>query len=208
MDDLRHLLQVGLGQMHLSLDATVQDRLVQYLQLLHKWNKTYNLTAVREIRPMVSRHLLDSLSVLPFLEGRRVLDIGTGAGLPGLPLALARPDCHFVLLDSNHKKTRFLVQTCGSLGLENVEIIQERIEKFQPAEKFDTLVSRAFASLGDFIQGTAHLAHSEIRWLAMKGQYPEAELAVLPGFVQVVSSNKLLVPDTEGQRHVIVLTVK
>ncbi len=201
-------MQAGLEQMRLSISSSVQDQLVQYLELLHKWNKTYNLTAVREPGQMVARHLLDSLSILPYVKGARVLDVGSGPGLPGLPLALVRPDLHCVLLDSNHKKTRFLVQTCASLGMENIEIIHNRIEKFQPDEKFDTLVSRAFASLREFVQRTAHLSHPDIRWLAMKGRYPAEELAELPGLVQVESINKLPVPDTEGERHVIVLSHK
>lgn len=191
--------------MGLSIAPTVQNQLVQYLESLHKWNKIHNLTAVREPLQMVARHLLDSLSILPHINGVRLLDVGTGPGLPGLPLALVRPDLEVTLLDSNNKKTQFLVQTCASLGMENVEIIQNRIEKFQPDEKFDTLVSRAFASLKDFIQGTAHLSHPNIRWLAMKGQHPTEEIAELPEFVQVESIKKLIVPDTEGERHVIVL---
>lgn len=205
MEDLKQRLQVGLEQMRLTIAPSVQGQLVQYLEHIHKWNKVHNLTAVRDPRQMVSRHLLDSLSILPHVKGSRLLDIGTGAGLPGIPLALARPDLHVTLLDSNQKKTRFLVQTCASLGMENVEIIQNRIEKFQPDEKFDTLVSRAFASLRDFVEGTAHLSHPNIRWLAMKGQHPTEELAELPEFVQVESIINLTVPDTEGERHVIVL---
>jgi len=208
LDDLKQQLQVGLQQMGLSIAPSVQGQLVQYLEHLQKWNKVHNLTAVRDPRQMVARHLLDSLSILPHIKGKRLLDIGTGAGLPGIPLALVRPDLQVALLDSNQKKTRFLVQTCASLGLENVEIIQNRIEKFQPDEKFDTLVSRAFASLKEFIEGTAHLSHPNIRWLAMKGRRPTEELAALPDFVQVESVIKLSVPDTEGERHVIVLAPK
>jgi 16S rRNA (guanine527-N7)-methyltransferase len=206
LDELRQLLHAGLEQMGIKIEPSVQEQLVRYLELLHKWNKTYNLTAVREPRLMVSRHLLDSLSIVSHIKGVRLMDIGSGAGLPGIPLALARPDIQCLLLDSNQKKTRFLVQTVASLGLENVEIIQNRIEKFQPDEKLDTLVSRAFASLRDFVLGTAHLSHPNIRWLAMKGRYPTEEIAELPDFVQVESITKLTVPDTEGERHIIVLT--
>jgi len=205
LDDLKQQLQTGLVQMGISIAPSVQAQLLEYLQHLHKWNKIHNLTAVRDPGKMVARHLLDSLSLLPYIKGNRVLDVGTGAGLPGLPLALAMPDKKFTLLDSNLKKTQFLVQTCAALGTENTEIIQNRIEKFQPDEKFDTLVSRAFASLGDLVQATAHLSHGKICWLAMKGRYPKEEIEALPGNVQVESVINLSVPDTEGERRVIVL---
>ena len=134
-----------------ALPADAQARLLAYVHLLEKWNRTYNLTAVRAPEQMIPRHLLDSLAILPYLQGQRVLDMGTGAGLPGIPLAMARPDLDFVLLDSNAKKTRFVTQACAELGLKNIEITQERVEKYQPARPFDTLVSRAFSTIADML---------------------------------------------------------
>lgn len=206
--DLLRQLQEGSRALGLELGPGVADRLIGYLNLLVKWNRTYNLTAVRDPVEMVSKHLLDSLAILPWVRGPRVLDVGTGPGLPGLPLAIARPDWQVALLDSNRKKTGFLVQAAATLGLENVEIIRERVEQFRPPKKFDTLTSRAFATLAEFTAASAHLLTDNGRWLAMKGVYPEDEIAALPETVAVVEAKALQVPGVRGERHIVVMQAR
>ena len=205
-----HLLQLQDGIKALELDPGpgAIARLLDYLELLIKWNRIHNLTAIRDPGEMVSKHLLDSLSILPWVQGPRVLDIGSGPGLPGLPLAIVRPDWQVLLLDSNRKKTGFLVQVVASLGLENVEIIRERAEQFRPPEKFDTLTSRAFATLAEFTGCSAHLLAENGRWLAMKGMYPQEEIAALPESVQLVEAKALQVPGVRGERHIIVMQAR
>jgi len=201
---LEKRLQQGLREMGLELPPTAVEKLLNFLQLLDKWNKSYNLTAVRDPEQMVPRHLLDSLSVLPYLQGPRVLDIGTGAGLPGIPLALARPDIEFTLLDSNAKKTRFITQALHELGLKNVAVAQERVEKFHPAEKFDTLIARAFASIPDMLAASRHLCAPHGRFLLMKGVFPREELAaVTDGFRSEVKA--LTIPGLDAARHLVIL---
>ena len=201
---LEKRLQQGLRDMGLVLPPPVVEKLLNFLDLLEKWNEAYNLTAVRDPEQMVPRHLLDSLSVLPYLQGRRVLDIGTGAGLPGIPLALARPELDFTLLDSNAKKTRFATQALHELGLKNVAVVQERVEKFHPAEKFDTLIARAFASIPDMLAASRHLCAPHGRFLAMKGVFPQEELAaVTHGYRTEV--NELTIPGLDAARHMIIL---
>ena len=155
------------------------EGLLCYLNLLHKWNHAYNLTAIRDIDAMVTRHLLDSLAILPWVKGPHLLDVGTGPGLPGIPLALAHPELHVVLLDSNGKKIRFLQEVKRVLSLENVDIIQTRVENYHPSHGFDTVTSRAFSTLEQMIDWTKHLIAPEGIWLAMKGRHPEAELATI-----------------------------
>lgn len=204
--------------MGIELTDKVLLKLVNYVKLLHKWNKAYNLTAVRDPQEMVSRHLLDSLSILPWLRGKRCIDIGTGPGLPGLVLAIAEGDSrHWTLLDSNGKKTRFLRQAAVELGLENVEIIQERVEKFQPAEKFDTLTSRAFAELGEILRMSHHLIADEQhrgRMLAMKGaraeidrelNATEALMTETLGEDYGARVEALTVPGSSAQRHLVII---
>ena len=202
---LDKLLQQGLQDMGMELATPVQEKLLAFLELLEKWNRSYNLTAVRDPEQMVPRHLLDSLTVLPYLQGPRVLDIGTGPGLPGIPLALARPDLEFVLLDSNAKKTRFATQAMHELGLKNVGIVQERVEKFHPEIKFDTLIARAFASIPDMLAASRHLCAARGRFLVMKGVFPQEELAaVTDGYRAEVKA--LRIPGLDAARHVVVLT--
>lgn len=160
-------------------EAKVVERLVDYLLLLHKWNQAYNLTAVRSPTEMVSRHIIDSLAILPFIHGTRVLDVGSGAGLPGIPLAIANPKLEVVLLDSNGKKTRFLQEVKRALDLTQVEVVKSRVESYSPPKRFDTLVSRAFSSLQDMVALTNHLRSEEGIWLAMKGHRPDSELISL-----------------------------
>ncbi|MBI3570871.1 MAG: 16S rRNA (guanine(527)-N(7))-methyltransferase RsmG [Gammaproteobacteria bacterium] len=201
---LEKRLQQGLRDMGLDLPSRIPEKLLDFLELLEKWNKTYNLTAVRDPEQMVPRHLLDSLSVLPYLQGPRVLDIGTGAGLPGIPLALARPDLEFTLLDSNAKKTRFATQALHELGLKNVAVVQERVEKFHPAEKFDTLIARAFASIPDMLAASRHLCAPNGRFLVMKGVFPQEELAaVTNGYRAEVKA--LTIPGLDAARHMVIL---
>lgn len=152
------------------------EPLFQYLLLLNKWNAAYNLTAIRDLTEMVSKHVLDSLAILPWIQGQSIIDVGTGAGLPGIPLAIAQPQTHFVLLDSNGKKTRFLNEVKRQLDLKNLEVVQSRVENYHPAQGFDTVVSRAFSSLEQMIYWTQHLIAKDGIWLAMKGRYPETEL--------------------------------
>jgi 16S rRNA (guanine527-N7)-methyltransferase len=201
---LEKRLRQGLHEMGLELPLAAVEKLLNFLQLLEKWNKIYNLTAVRDPEQMVPRHLLDSLSVLPYLQGPRVLDIGTGAGLPGIPLALARPDLEFTLLDSNAKKTRFATQALHELGLKNVAVVQERVEKFHPAEKFDTLIARAFASIPDMLAASRHLCAPSGRFLVMKGVFPQEELAaVTDGYRAEVKA--LTIPGLDAARHMVIL---
>lgn len=173
-------LAAGLAAQQLVLGDDQQRRLIDYLALLYKWNRAYNLTAVRDPAEMVSRQLLDSLSILPWIEGPRVLDVGTGAGLPGIPLAIARPDIRFTLLDSNGKKIRFVRQAILELGLTNVTAEQQRVEAYRPPAPFDTITSRAFAELKDFVALTGHLLAPGGQWLAMKAALAGAESRALP----------------------------
>ena len=201
---LEKLLQQGLSEMGLDLTAPVRKKLLNFLELMEKWNRAYNLTAVRDPEQMVPRHLLDSLTVLPYLQGPRVLDIGTGAGLPGIPLALARPDLEFTLLDSNAKKTRFATQALHELGLKNVAVVQERVEKFHPETKFDTLIARAFASIPDMLAASRHLCATRGRFLVMKGVFPQEELAaVTDGYRAEVKA--LRIPGLDAARHLVIL---
>lgn len=204
-DPLRTRLDQGLAALGLALPAPDRERLLAYVRLLAKWNSAYNLTAVRDPLGMVTRHLLDSLVIVPHLHGARVLDVGTGPGLPGIPLAVARPELAFTLLDANAKKTRFVVQAVGELALKNVEVVQSRVENYRPSRIFDTVVSRAFASIADMLAHARHLCAPGGRFLAMKGAYPEEELEALPaGYdIEVVP---LTVPGLDAARHVVIVT--
>ena len=195
-----HRLAQGLCRMGLEISETTQSQLLNYLLLMQKWNKAYNLTAIRDLDQMVIRHLLDSLSVLPFVDNDPVLDVGTGAGLPGIPLALCLPDKKFVLLDSNGKKTRFLTQVKIELGIENIEVIHSRIEDYQPGYPFAIVTCRAFAALNTILDLTQHLVTSSTRILAMKGK--EEPPALPTGFEQV-DSHELKVAWLEEERHLI-----
>jgi 16S rRNA (guanine527-N7)-methyltransferase len=181
-----------------------QAKLLDYLALLHKWNKVYNLTAVRDPEQMVSNHLLDSLAVLPYLWPQRWLDVGCGGGLPGIVLAVTRPEWSFTLLDSNSKKTGFVQQAAIELGLRNVDVRCERVEQWQPGQKFDGIISRAFAEAAEFVTVTRHLLAEGGRWAAMKGA-PEQELARLPAGIKVEKVVTLHVPKLEAARSLVVL---
>ncbi|WP_217650411.1 16S rRNA (guanine(527)-N(7))-methyltransferase RsmG [Marinobacter antarcticus] len=192
--------------MQLSLSDDQQQQLLVFLALLNKWNKAYNLTAVRNEGEMVSRQLLDSLSILPWVTTEHLLDVGAGGGLPGVPLAIVLPETRFTLLDSNGKKTRFLNQCVLELGLKNVEVIHGRAEDCKPEQPFRQISSRAFTALDNLVAWCGGLLANEGRFLAMKGQYPDDEVAALPAGWQVSSSHSLKVPGAGGERHLLVVT--
>nr|WP_249192802.1 16S rRNA (guanine(527)-N(7))-methyltransferase RsmG [Yersinia sp. Marseille-Q3913] len=181
-------------------------QLIGYVELLHKWNKAYNLTSVRDPQQMLVRHILDSIVVNPHLQGSRFIDVGTGPGLPGIPLAIVRPDAHFTLLDSLGKRVRFLRQVQHELGLSNIEPVQSRVEEFTAKPPFDGVISRAFASLQDMLSWCHHLpAKPEGRFYALKGVRPDDELATLPAGITLESVVRLQVPELEGERHLVIL---
>jgi len=202
-DKLEALLRSGAEYQSLTLTDEQVKLLLDYLQLLEKWNGAYNLTAIRDPEQMLHLHLLDSLSIIPFVNGNNVLDVGTGPGLPGIPLAIFYPERKFTLMDSNGKKTRFLFQVKNELNLNNVTEIQSRVEAYQPTQRFDAITSRAFTSLSDMVDKTTHLLEENGRFYAMKGQYPDEELRVLPKHYNVVASHRLQVPGVDGERHLI-----
>jgi len=197
----------GAKQLGIAIDPLQQGKLLAYLELLIKWNKAYNLTAVRDPDEMVSRHLLDSLSVVSCVAqgGANWLDVGSGGGMPGIPLAIMFPQLRFTVLDSNGKKTRFLTQVKIELQLNNLEVVHSRVEDFTPEQPFDGICSRAFSSLADFSNLTRHLGGTQTRWLAMKGLHPDDELQELPADFRLLGSNVLRVPGCQGQRHLLIL---
>lgn len=198
-------LAQGLQELGIDLPPASQEKLLAYAALLYKWNKTYNLTALREPALAVSHHLLDSLAVLPYVETGTLLDVGSGGGLPGIPLAIVRPELRVTLLDSNSKKTAFLRQAAIELGLPNLTVHCGRVEQFQPAAKFHAITSRAFSELADFVTLSRHLLDAGGHWLAMKGVLPEEEIARLPSGVVVEGVHCLNVPGVEGERHLVVM---
>jgi len=200
-------LQQGITLLGINLSVAAQSKLLDYLALLHKWNKVYNLTAIRDPQQMVSNHLLDSLAVMPHLWFGRWLDVGCGAGLPGMVLAIAQPDWQFTLLDSNSKKTSFVQQAIIELGLRNIAVQCARAEEWQTNERFDGIISRAFAELGEFINKTRHLMVPQGRWAAMKG-IPEQELASIPVECSVERVIPLQVPGLLVARSLVIATCK
>lgn len=209
---MRRRLEAGINEMGLAISSETQNILLGYIGLLDKWNKAYNLSAIRDPYVMVSRHLLDSLSVLSqvkaCLAGKtqgQVMDVGTGAGLPGIPLAACLPEQQFTLLDSNGKKTRFVLQAAHELALNNVQVVQDRIEGFSLAAEPDIILSRAFASLCDFAIGCDNVAGNNTHLFAMKGEYPQQEIDDLPAQWQVIQCEPLLVPGCDGERHLVVM---
>ena len=199
-DDLRKQLQQGVASLGLQLPDGAITRLCDYIHLLHRWNRTFNLTAVREPQQMVSRHLLDSLAVLPFIGDGAVADVGSGAGLPGIPLALARPQQTFVLIDANGKKTRFMQQAKIALGLDNVEVVHSRVQQYRPAEPADAIIARAYAATDDILASTRHLQGGDTRILVMQGKRDDA--LAMPGY-QLRAAHSLTVPGLEAERHLL-----
>ncbi|EAW0460817.1 16S rRNA (guanine(527)-N(7))-methyltransferase RsmG, partial [Salmonella enterica] len=185
----------------ISLTDHQKTLLVAYVDMLHKWNKAYNLTSVRDPNEMLVRHILDSIVVAPYLQGQRFIDVGTGPGLPGIPLAIVLPDAHFTLLDSLGKRVRFLRQVQHELKLENITPVQRRVEAYPSEPPFDGVISRAFASLNDMVSWCHHLPGEKGRFYALKGQLPGDEIASLPDNFSVESVEKLRVPQLEGERH-------
>ena len=198
-------LRRGCDALGLTVSGDQQDTLLDYLALLHKWNKAFNLTAVRDPLEMVPRHLLDSLAILPFLPEGPVLDVGTGAGLPGVPLAIMRPGQPIHLLDSNGKKTRFLFQVKTALALDNMQVHQARVESFRSEHGFAAITSRAFATLQDMLDGSQHLLADEGKCLAMKGTYPSDELDALSDGTFTREVQPLDVPGLAEARHLVIL---
>jgi len=201
---LYHKLNNGLLEAGINLPQETGQKLLDYLGLIQKWNKVHNLTAVRDPEEMVTLHLLDSLSVSPFIEGARLLDVGSGAGLPGIPLAICRQDLQVTVLDSSHKKTSFMRQAKAELGIDNLEVVCGRVEAYQPPQLFDIVISRAFSDLGEFLQLTRHLGKPGAQWLAMKGVYPFEELAQIQ--IKPTQVLPLKVPGLEAQRHLVFLS--
>jgi 16S rRNA (guanine527-N7)-methyltransferase len=201
-------IQKGAQQMGADLSDTTIQTLVDYLAMFQKWNKAYNLTAIRDVDQMISLHLLDSLATLPFITGDDIIDVGTGPGLPGMVLAICFPEKRFTLLDSNGKKTRFLTQVKMELGINNVTVANERVEKHAYQGHYDHVISRAFASLQDMINWTLPLPKDTGNFLAMKGVYPSEELAGLPSGVEVIHIEPLNVPTIHAERHMVVMARK
>ncbi|BFM50136.1 16S rRNA (guanine(527)-N(7))-methyltransferase RsmG [Marinomonas sp. THO17] len=201
-------IQQGALQMGATLSNDTIERLVRYIAMLEKWNKAYNLTAIRDVEQMISLHLLDSLATLPYITGEKIIDVGTGPGLPGMVLAICYPDKEFTLLDSNGKKTRFLTQVKMELGMANVMVANERVEKHPQQGEYHHVISRAFASLQDMINWTLPLPKQSGNFLAMKGVYPHEEIAALPKEVEVLSIDPLSVPSVQAERHMVVMTRK
>ncbi|OGU19786.1 MAG: 16S rRNA (guanine(527)-N(7))-methyltransferase [Hydrogenophilales bacterium RIFOXYD1_FULL_62_11] len=198
-------LAAGVAALDLAMPADAEAKLLAYLALLDKWNRVYNLTAVRDIERMVSHHLLDSLAAVPLFQAESVLDVGSGGGLPGIPLAIARPELQVTVIDSIAKKTAFLLQAKSELGLANLNVVTRRVEDFHPPAGFDVITSRAFSDLKEFVTLTRHLLRPGGRWLAMKGLIPHEEIATLPDWVRVSANHELRVPGLEASRHLIVL---
>lgn len=207
-DDAARQLAEGCRALNLTLDQERLHKLLDYLALLQRWNSAFNLTAVRDPSQMVTRHLLDSLSVSPLLCQTRLIDVGAGAGLPGIPLAIADPARRVTLLDSNGKKTRFMFQALNTLELDNCEVVHARAERWQPERRYEAVISRAFASLSDMIDTCAHLVDADGVLLAMKGQYPAQELAEIQGRADLLRNDDLAVPGLEGARCLLTLQLR
>lgn len=204
--ELRATLLDGLGRLGLEAGPDRADRLLAYLELLERWNRTYNLTAVPPGPAGVVRHLLDSLAVAPLLTGQRFLDVGSGAGLPGLPLAMWFPDRAWTLLDASSKRVRFLRHAAPRLGLGNVECVHARVEDYEAAVAFDTVLSRAFSTLGDFAARAGRHLGPDGRLAAMKGRLPEDELEDLPPGWRITGLHRLTVPGLDAERHLVFIS--
>ncbi|AZL83613.1 MULTISPECIES: 16S rRNA (guanine(527)-N(7))-methyltransferase RsmG [Aliivibrio] len=208
MTDLSQQFDRLIAQTDLTVSELQKEQLLGYVALLHKWNKAYNLTSVRNPSEMVIKHILDSIVVSPNLSGERFIDVGTGPGLPGIPLAIMNPEKSFTLLDSLGKRIRFIKQVIHELKITNVTPIQSRVEDFQPEEKFDAVLSRAFASMTDMVNWCHHLPKEDGVFLALKGIYSEEEANDLPEWCSVRDVVTLIVPELEGERHLVTLTGK
>lgn len=201
---MSYLLKIteGLGQLDIVLNEKQHQDLLLFLEHIKKWNRTHNLTAIKSIDEMIVKHLFDSLSISPYLNCQTLLDVGCGAGLPGIPLAIANPAINFNLIDASQKRIVFVKQVKRELTLKNVFAEHQRVENMQPSF-FDAIVSRAYASLKEFVLTTQHLLSNNGQWLAMKGAYPLQEISELPENIKVIDSHKLQVPNLEAERHLI-----
>lgn len=203
MEELRPILMSSLEALGLDLSVEQIDKLMSYLTLLQKWNKVYNLTAIRDPKEMLIKHLLDSLAVVPHIDGNRIIDVGTGGGVPGIPLAICFPEKQIDLLDSNSKKTRFLIQAKAELDLKNAQVIHSRVEEYTPEFLYDGVISRAFAAMEDMLHWTNHLIPNEGVWWAMKAQKDFEDLSKLPGLVKIEKVIELEVPHLHAERMLI-----
>ena len=209
MSQLRTQLDALIAQTDLEVSPHQREQLVGYVEMLNKWNKAYNLTSVRDPQEMLVKHIMDSIIVSTHLQGKRFIDVGTGPGLPGIPLAIMNPDKQFFLLDSLGKRIRFIKQVLHELKIDNVNPIQSRVEEYQPEEKFDGVLSRAFASITDMVEWCHHLPKSDSGcFLALKGQLPQDEIEQLPDWCSVTDVKALNVPQLEGERHLVILSRK
>jgi 16S rRNA (guanine527-N7)-methyltransferase len=200
---LKNLLETGINALNLTLSSSQIGQLLRYAALLAKWNQVYNLTAIREPEAIIREHLLDSLTVTSLVKGNQILDVGSGAGLPGIPLAIALPDYRFVLLDSALKRTRFLSQAVSELNLSNVSVVNARIEAYQSPCLFDTITARAFAAVTEIVQKTLPFCAEEGQWLLLKGQDPQAECENLPETTAVLTITPLTIPGLQKTRHAV-----
>jgi 16S rRNA (guanine527-N7)-methyltransferase len=201
---LGQVLAGGIAEMQLNVSPAQQEQLMDYLGLMFKWNSVYNLTSLRDPMQMVTHHLLDSLAAVPaFSDARNVLDVGSGGGLPGIVLAIVRPDVKVSMIDTVHKKTAFLTQVKAELGLANVTVYTMRVEQLQASDKFDVITSRAFADLSDFVNWSSHLLAEGGRYIALKGVAPEEERQRVPGEWRVTKLESLRVPRLDAERHLV-----
>ncbi len=198
-------LERALVELDIALPAGAAGRLISFLELIAKWNRVYNLTAIREADKALTHHVLDCLAVLPHLTGGRTADVGSGAGLPGIPLALARPDWRVTLIESNHKKSTFLTQALAELGIANAAVAAERVETVEPAGGFDLVISRAFSDLPEYVRLSGRLVAPDGTLVAMKGLYPDEELALLPADWRVETVIPLKVPGIQAARHLVLM---
>ena len=205
MNQVVSLLRHGVAGMGLSLPAAAMDQLANYLHLLVKWNRVYNLTAIRDEAKLVSHHVLDSLAVVRHLPDGSIVDVGSGAGLPGIPIAISCPGRVVALLDSNHTKGAFLRQAVAELGLATTQVVIERVETYQPPELFKTVISRAFSDLADFVKLAGHLSAPDGVMIAMKGLHPDEEMTRVPSSWEVTKTVRLEVPRLEASRHLVFL---
>ena len=197
-------LETGLRELNLNCSSLQLEKLLKYLELLQRWNKAFNLTAIRDPLQMVRLHLLDSLAIHPYVQGlKSIIDVGTGPGLPGIPLAILNPEINFTLLDSNGKKTRFLFQAINELKLTNASEINHRVEVYQPNQLFDAVISRAFSSISDMLNQCDHLVSDQGCFLAMKGKKPDSELSQMSKAYKVIEVSEVNVPLIDSERHLI-----
>lgn len=203
---MKSLLAKAATANHIALTEEQLNKLVKYLELMQTWNKVFNLTSITEPRETVYLHIIDSLLTAPFLTGKRLLDVGSGAGLPGIPLAILHPEQEWVLLDKNIKKTRFMIQAAAELGLKNVQVAHSRAEDFHPEQNFDHILSRAYATLALFIETTRHLLNKNGTFIALKGRYPHEEIAEISN--ELITVSPVTMTGMTLERHIVCIVKK